>query len=334
MSSSAVWRFTDPDQYAASVQGAGLAVSVTKAGRFGAKLVRSNLGQQLWMQRFCESLPRIAHIDTVPDRVVISFSTASTPCGEFDGIEMSADTLILFGTGVSAVSRTSGPACFASMSLPIESMEALDAGFDGGVVKPPRDSVIVAPPAATMARLQKLHATAGHLTEHAPEVLACPAAARSLELALIAAMTDCLHTTNYQKPARRNRRYGTIIRRFYDLLRANPDDVLHIPEICKAIGVSRRTLSTCCNEILGMSPYHYLKLRQMNLARGALTRGDAAVSSVTQIATAHGFWDLGRFAVSYRAMFGERPSQTLRRAPGADPIGFVDDLFWRSADFT
>jgi hypothetical protein len=38
------------------------------------------------------------------------------------------------------------------------------------------------------------------------------------------------------------------------------------------------------------------------------------VARVTDIATEHGFWELGRFSVNYRHIFGETPSVTLRRA--------------------
>jgi AraC-like DNA-binding protein len=64
-----------------------------------------------------------------------------------------------------------------------------------------------------------------------------------------------------------------------------------------------------------MGPIRYLTLRRMHLARRALSRADSSMATVTQIATDHGFWELGRFAVAYHALFGEPPSTTLRRGP-------------------
>lgn len=64
-----------------------------------------------------------------------------------------------------------------------------------------------------------------------------------------------------------------------------------------------------------MGAHQYLWLRRMNMARRALARADIAQSTVTAIATEHGFDELGRFSVQYRKLFGEPPSQTLRRTP-------------------
>ena len=69
-----------------------------------------------------------------------------------------------------------------------------------------------------------------------------------------------------------------------------------------------------------MSPHRYLKLRQLNQAHRALALADPARTTVTEIATAHGFWELGQFAVAYRALFGARPSVTLQRAPDAASV--------------
>jgi AraC-like DNA-binding protein len=62
-----------------------------------------------------------------------------------------------------------------------------------------------------------------------------------------------------------------------------------------------------------MGPIRFLTLRRMHLAHRALLRADPSKSTVTRIVTDHGFWELGRFSVAYRALFGESPSETLQR---------------------
>src|SRR6202045_4475750 len=111
------------------------------------------------------------------------------------------------------------------------------------------------------------------------------------------------------------RRHDTIVARFEEFLEANPDTPLYLTEICAAIGVAERTLRVACEEHLGMGPIRYLSLRRMHLVRRALLRADPSTTTVTRLATDRGFWELGRFAVAYRALFGEPPSATLQRPP-------------------
>ena len=101
--------------------------------------------------------------------------------------------------------------------------------------------------------------------------------------------------------------------RLEDLLSASPDRALYLCEICAIIGVSERTLRVCCHEHWGIGPIRYLWLRRMHLARQALAHADPAKTTVTAVAADFGFWELGRFAVAYRKLFGESPSATLRR---------------------
>jgi transcriptional regulator GlxA family with amidase domain len=106
-----------------------------------------------------------------------------------------------------------------------------------------------------------------------------------------------------------------VLRRFEQILEANRDEPLYIPEICAEIGVPGRTLRHLCQEQLGVSPRRYLWLRRMNQTRRALTLADPHANTVTDIAAKHGFWEFGRFAVTYQQLFGEAPSVTLRRQP-------------------
>jgi hypothetical protein len=64
---------------------------------------------------------------------------------------------------------------------------------------------------------------------------------------------------------------------------------------------------------MGMGPIRFLTLRRMHLVRRALLVADARKATATRIFTDHGFWELGRFSVTYRALFGESPWETLRR---------------------
>ena len=48
--------------------------------------------------------------------------------------------------------------------------------------------------------------------------------------------------------------HALVMRRFRRVLEENPEGPLFIPDVCAAIGVSERTLRTCCQEHLGMSP--------------------------------------------------------------------------------
>jgi transcriptional regulator GlxA family with amidase domain len=164
-----------------------------------------------------------------------------------------------------------------------------------------------------MARLQRLHAAAGHLAEEAPEIIANPDAARGPEQALIEAMIGCLGKGEVGEDSVAQRQHELIMRRFRRVVEENPEESLYLPEICKAIRVSDRTLRACCQEHLGMGPRRYLLLRRMHLARRALREADLGGATVTEIAAGYGFWQFGRFAGAYRWLFGEMPSITLRR---------------------
>jgi transcriptional regulator GlxA family with amidase domain len=148
------------------------------------------------------------------------------------------------------------------------------------------------------------------LAETAPELIASPEVARGLEQSLIDAIAECLRVPAAQEPSIAQRRHARIMSRFWEVLESHIGEVIYLPELCAEIGVAARTLRSCCDEYLGVSPARYLLLRRLHLARRALA--EKSVISVTEAATSFGFWELGRFSVVYRTLFGETPSQTLR----------------------
>lgn len=316
MPSSAVLSFSDADEYAASVRGVAVELTVTERGRFSGKLARIDL-HRLWLQRFSENLPRVVGCTgLLPGRAYFLFCTRPGPRLFDQGREIPESALQRYGKADQYFQRTSGRSDFASMSLPVADIAALGESMAGADLTPPGDAMLVTPPPDALARLLRLHAAAGKLAEDAPEIIANSESARGLEQALIEAMAECLRHWPERDAGTARGQHAIVMRRFRRALEENPDQPVYIPEICKAIRVPERTLRVCCQEHLGMSPKRYLLLRRMNLARRALQGATPGATTVTDIATRYGFWQLGRFAVEYRALFGETPSAALRWAPG------------------
>jgi len=315
MPSSAVRTFTDPDEYAASIRATSLELTVTGRGRFTGQGIRIDL-HRLWMQRSCQNLPQIVHSSLVSGRAIISFPTLAERSQVWNGVRTLPSSFVRHSDGEHYYWRSSGPYHRGAMSLPVEDMASLGAAMAGCDLTPPRAPLLITPAPAAMARLQRLHSAAGHLAEEAPAVIADPDAARGLEQALIEAMVACLGKGQIGEDTVAKRRHELIIRRFRRVLEENPGQVLYLPEICAAVGVSDRTLRRCCQEHLGMGPKRYLLLRRLQLARRALREVGSSMATVTEIATRYGFWHFGRFAGAYQSIFGEMPSATLQRLPG------------------
>lgn len=108
--------------------------------------------------------------------------------------------------------------------------------------------------------------------------------------------------------------------RYIQLAQAYIDAHLHEPitmvDVARAACVSLRTLQAAFREHRGDSPRVLLRQRRLERAR-ALLASAAAGATVAKIAFDCGYSHLGRFSVEYRRRFGEHPSKTLRRAPGA-----------------
>jgi AraC family ethanolamine operon transcriptional activator len=98
-------------------------------------------------------------------------------------------------------------------------------------------------------------------------------------------------------------------------MRRNLRRDIYITELCNAAGVSERALRYAFDDLLGVSPNRYLSMLRLCTACKNLTLSDASRRSVKSVALSCGLWDLSRFADHYRRVFGERPRDTLMRAP-------------------
>jgi transcriptional regulator GlxA family with amidase domain len=111
-----------------------------------------------------------------------------------------------------------------------------------------------------------------------------------------------------------------IVARVNAFLRENLGEAVTVPELSRIAGVSERTLRAAFHDVIGMSPKQHLIRQRLHAAHAALCAADPQSTTVTDIAMAFGFFELGRFARRYRRVFGEVPSRTLRQVVAAAQV--------------
>ena len=148
-----------------------------------------------------------------------------------------------------------------------------------------------------------------------PSMLQHPNAMRAFEDDLLCALRRSLSLSlaSPRSVGRAVRQRG--LHRAIEYLRATPPGAVSVPELCKVALVTQRTLEYAFQETLGLSPKRLIQLRRFHAARRALLAATREDATVRQIAQDNGFYELGRFAVGYKQLFGESPSNALKQPP-------------------
>jgi AraC-like DNA-binding protein len=106
------------------------------------------------------------------------------------------------------------------------------------------------------------------------------------------------------------------VRRAEDYIAANWDQPIRLEDIVTATGVSARSLFRTFRQNRGCSPMAFVKQVRLRHAQ-QLLQSAQTTTTVTRVAFACGFDDLGRFSKDYLRAFGELPSAALHRGKGA-----------------
>ena len=86
-----------------------------------------------------------------------------------------------------------------------------------------------------------------------------------------------------------------------------------VRELVATTGVTERTLRRAFQEFFGVGPHRYLQLRSLHAIYRELRAAEPDETSVSRVLADHGAWEFGRVAGRYQQLFGELPSETLRR---------------------
>lgn len=95
------------------------------------------------------------------------------------------------------------------------------------------------------------------------------------------------------------------------LLRANLSHPMQVSRLSRLLGVSERGLRNAFYGVRGMGPKRRMLALRLQGVHRALSEPRPVSTTVTRVATGYGFYELGRFAATYKHAFGEAPSQTL-----------------------
>jgi AraC family ethanolamine operon transcriptional activator len=110
-----------------------------------------------------------------------------------------------------------------------------------------------------------------------------------------------------------NTRAIRIFRRAREYIHFRLADGISIVTLCRHTGVSRRSLESVFQSVVGRGPGSYVRVLQLNRIRRDLMSEDSDEVSIGVIAARHGIWHWSRFSRYYQSLFGELPSQTRER---------------------
>lgn len=180
----------------------------------------------------------------------------------------------------------------------------------------PRHLVISSIPPSLYSRLESRLHHVHHLllaAMHRPSL--APGAnreAREIALTLTSLVWELGSTGLQTFPSCRGRFH--LARRAEEWMRHHLSDPVGIPDVCLALNVSRRELEYAFRATFDVSPWEYFQKLRLNAVYRDLRRTRTNLpGSVTEAAMTRGISHLGRFSAQYRELFGERPSETLRR---------------------
>ena len=306
--------FTDCDGFSELLRHEDAEIIQTGSGRFSNELLLAPLETTLFRYGV-RSTPWIARATGYAGHVSLLLDLHYRQPVLINGLRKDGSrSLTLYGSSAEHHSVVVDPGQYAYIPFPIAQLEAAAQAAqlsrlpvtDGGCA-------LLTPGSRQFSHLCETVQSIRRLAEQSPEAFlqeeTKSAIERALTTALILALSSCEKEGRAVHAAERSR----ILRRAQDYLHDRYHQPVYMLELCAAVGAPERTVRDVFLRQLGIPPMRYLKLRRLNDARAMLKLGDPPTTSVKAVALTAGFWDLGRFAVDYKSLFGESPSTTLMK---------------------
>jgi AraC family transcriptional regulator, ethanolamine operon transcriptional activator len=228
-----------------------------------------------------------------------------------NGVECNDSCWLLQIPGREFCYNVTGPNEWATVFMPLDVWSDLAADVRE---LPPNRLVQTAPElTAKLREVIRRFMAMGHGSSRFLEI---PSIVDSIETELLSAVASLVYAKervpaiNVGRPAIAR---TDVIRAARSVLDERPEIRPPAGKLAAAAGVSERTLRNIFRDYYGIAPLRYLKLRRLHFVRNALKCADPERHTATDVMTQFGIAELGRFAHEYRQLFGETPTQTLRK---------------------
>jgi AraC-like DNA-binding protein len=313
---TAISTFCDQDDYLAALKESGYTqLFLLQPGPFRARIIRIPL-QRIRLMFIEEHLARVAFRTLAPSmiRIVLPPLRSSLVCR---GTAADDRHLITHGAG-NFFERIDGFSDHRDIVIPSRLLTEYVYAIVGTPLTVPVGARRWLPQPQALKSLSALHEAATRVTARRAMIPCNVQAVHGLEQELIDRLVECLSSARCEITGTGSDRGADVIARFAASVEAHAGQFGKIGEFCEAIGVAERELRRISQRHIGLSPRRYLLLYRMQLVNRSLRSRTSPSRSVSEVACRFGFWQMGRFAASYRELFGELPSATLHRSR-ADP---------------
>jgi AraC-like DNA-binding protein len=244
--------------------------------------------------------------------IVVPLNVADT--ARWDARPVKHDEMIVCGPASESYAFDPGGTSFALISVPARSSTAAaarDLMHDDAATRTVR-------PSARDARSLHHRLRAIDAAVERAGAVADPRLVAGIDAAMAECLTRAVLSDWHTKERLRSSQIVKCAEAFF---RQHVDESISIAQLSAIAGVSERGLRNAFYDVYQTSPKRYLRQWRLHRVRHALRATSSSLESVTAVATRHGLYELGRFAVEYRALFGEPPSHTLYRARSQNASG-------------
>jgi AraC-like DNA-binding protein len=258
-----------------------------------------------------EAAPRLAFVKLSVRSITVIFPTQRTSPLICNGIRLELGDAMFHSRGERFHQRTTAACSWGAICVSPDVLRAYGRILTDEGITPPAFGQVLHLASGDRQRLLQLHARAVRIAETVSDTIAHREVARALDQDLIWALVTALQHGNPFADWGEGLRCHDVLNELEEAL-VGSADLMSVPDVCRALGISTRMLRACCSRVLGMSAGRYMLLHRLRQVCRALRHAKPEPKAIAEITYRYGFSEPRHFAAAYHRAFGETP---WRRSP-------------------